>query len=85
LQEQPPPTTIPNGADLRCRRCGSVTLGAEGVKGLEAPASVVLRLMVEGSPGGTSRKPIATGAESWAGRRRRRDASGGLGSAQRVP
>jgi hypothetical protein len=29
-------------------------------------ASVVLRLMVEGSPGGTSRKPVATGAESWA-------------------
>jgi hypothetical protein len=26
-----------NGADLRCRRCGWVTFGAEGVKGPEAP------------------------------------------------
>jgi hypothetical protein len=31
-----PLSTIPNGADLRRRRCGWVILGAEGVKGPEA-------------------------------------------------
>jgi hypothetical protein len=36
-RNNPPFSTILNGADLRCRRCGLVTLGAEGVKGFEAP------------------------------------------------